>query len=127
MRALKFLAVLVCVSVSSGADAQTLASDGPIVSVSRVYPTPGREDEVQARFLKLVEFVRRAEPNTVYRIHRSNKEPVVFLGYAVYESQAALENHRNVVIPAFRREFGPASEGLFARPEETDLYRDISR
>ena len=125
MRALKLLAVLVFVSVSYATDAQTLGADRPIVSVSKVYPAPGREDEVQTRFLKLVEFVRKAEPNTVYRLHRSNKEPVVFLGYAVYESPAALENHRNVVIPAFRKEYGPAPEGIFARPEETDLYHEI--
>ena len=126
MRALKLLAVLLCVSVGHATDAQTLASDGPIVSVSKFYPTPGREDEVQTRFLKLVEFVRKAEPNTVYRVHRSSREPVVFLWYEVYESQAALENHRNVVLPAFRREYGPFPEGIFARPAETDLYRDIS-
>jgi len=126
MRTLKLLAVLVCVCASYAVDAQTLASEGPIVSVSKFYPAPGREDEVQTRFLKLVEFVRKAEPNTVFRLHRSNKEPVVFLLYRVHESQAALENHRNVVLPAFRRDYGPP-EGLFARPEETEFYRDISK
>ena len=97
------------------------------MSVSKVYPAPGREDEAQARFLKLVEFVRKAEPNTIYRLHRSNKEPAVFLGVGVYESQVALEHHRNVVLPALRKEYGPAPEGMFARPEETELYRDISK
>ena len=127
MRTLKLLAVLVCGCASYASEAQTLASEGPIVSVSKFYPAPGREDEVQTRFLKLVEFVRKAEPNAVYRLHRSNKEPVVFLWYEVYESQTALENHRNVVLPAFRRDYGPAPEGLFARPAETELYRDISK
>ena len=47
--------------------------------------------------LKIVEFVRKAEPNTVYRLHRSTKEPVVF------------------------------PDGIFARPAETELYRDISK
>jgi hypothetical protein len=45
----------------------------------------------------------------------------------VYESQAALDNHRNVVLPAFRKEHGPVPEGIFTRPPETELWRDISK
>ena len=127
MRALCFLAILFCAFGNQAAYAQAQASDGPVVLVSRFYPTPGREDELQARFLKVVEFVRKAEPNTVYRLNRSTKEPVVFLWYEVYESQAALENHSKVVLPAFRKEYGPAPDGIFARPSETEIYRDVSR
>jgi quinol monooxygenase YgiN len=107
--------------------ANSQTSDGPIVLVSRFYATPGRENEVQARFLKIVEFVRKAEPNTVYRLHRSAQEPAVFLWYEAYESQAALDTHRNVVMPAFLKEQGPRIEGLFSRPPETESYIDISR
>ena len=127
MRVYRFVAILVCVFANQAACAQTQASDGPIVLVSKFYPTPGREEELQARFQKVVEFVRKAEPNTVYRLHRSTKEPVVFLWYEVYESQAALDNHSKVVLPAFRKEYGPAPDGIFARPAETELYRDISK
>lgn len=127
MRVFLFLASSVCVFASQGAYPQTQAADGPIVLVSRFYPTPGREEEVQARFQKAVEYVRKAEPNTVYRVHRSTKEPAVFLWYEVYESQAALDNHSKVVLPAFRKEYGPAPDGIFARPAETELYRDVSK
>ena len=81
MRVYRFLPILVCVFANQAACAQTQASDGPIVLVSKFYPTPGREEELQARFQKVVEFVRKAEPNTVYRLHRSTKEPVVFLWF----------------------------------------------
>jgi quinol monooxygenase YgiN len=74
-----------------------------------------------------VEFLRKAEPKTVFRLHRSSKEPVVFLWYEVYESKAALEHHRDVVLPAMRKEFGPSPDGIFARPAEVELYQDISR
>ena len=127
MRVVRFLAISVCVFANQTAYPQTQTSDGPIVIVSKFYPTPGREEEVQTRFLKVVEFVRKAEPTTVYRLHRSIKEPVVFLWYEIYESQAALDNHSKVVLPAFRKEYGPAPEGIFARPAETELYRDISK
>ena len=127
MGIVRFLAIAACVFASHAAYPQTQASDSPIVLVSKFYPTPGREEELQARFLKVVEFVRKAEPNTVYRLHRSANEPVQFLWYEVYESQAALDNHRKVVLPAFRKEYGPVPDGIFARPAETEIYRDISR
>lgn len=119
------LAASVLLAWTGIANSQT--SDGPIVLVAKFYPLPGREDELQARFLKSVEFVRKAEPKTVYRLHRSAKDPAVFLWYEIYESQAALDNHRNVVLPAFVKEHGPRPDGIFARPPESDLYRDISK
>ena len=115
------LAVLVATGVS---DAQT--ADGAIVMVRKNFPTPGREDELQSRWLKLVEFLRKAEPNAVFHLHRTTKEPVVFLWYEVFESQAALDNHLKVVIPAFQKEFGPTPEGILARPSESETYRSIS-
>jgi quinol monooxygenase YgiN len=105
------------------ADAQ--ANDGQVIVVAKFYPTPGREDEVQARFLKLVQHVRKAEPKTVYRLHRSNKEPTAFLFYEVYESKAAQEHHREV-LAAFRKDYGPPPDGMFARPAEVESYQDIA-
>jgi quinol monooxygenase YgiN len=90
-------------------------------------PAAGREDELQARYLKLLEFVRKAEPGSAFRRHRATKEPAVLLWYEVSESQAALDNHLQVVVPAFRKEFGPTPEGLIARPSEMEIYRDISK
>ena len=127
MHVCRFLATLVCVFASQAAYAQTLPSDGPIVIVAKFYPTPGREEELQTRFLKAAEFLRKAEPNLVLRLHRSTKEPVVFLWYEVYESQAALDNHIKVVLPAFRKEYGPHPDGIDARPPEIERYRDISK
>ena len=102
-------------------------ADGSIVMVRKNYPTPGREDELQSRWLKLVEFLRKAEPNAVFHLHRTTKEPVVFLWYEVFESQAALDNHLKVVVPAFQKEFGPTPEGILARPSESETYRNISK
>jgi quinol monooxygenase YgiN len=103
------------------------ADHGSIVMVRKNFPTPGREDELQSRWLKLVEFLRKAEPNAVFQLHRTTKEPVVFLWYEVFESQAALDNHLKVVIPAFQKEFGPTPEGILARPSESESYRNISK
>ena len=115
-------AVLASTGVSNAQNA-----DGSIVMVRKNFPTPGREDELQSRWLKLVEFLRKAEPNAVFHLHRTTKEPVVFLWYEVFESQAALDNHLKVVVPAFQKEFGPTPEGILARPSESETYRNISK
>ena len=115
-------AVLTTTGVSTAQNAE-----GSIVMVRKNFPTPGREDELQSRWLKLVEFLRKAEPNAVFHLHRTTKEPVVFLWYEVFESQAALDNHLKVVVPAFQKEFGPTPEGILARPSESETYRNISK
>jgi quinol monooxygenase YgiN len=120
--AIAAFAVLASTSVSN---AQT--ADGSIVMVRKNFPTPGREDELQSRLLRLVDFLRKAEPNAVFRLHRTTKEPVVFLWYEVFGSQAALDNHLKVVIPAFQKEFGPTPEGILARPSESETFRSISK
>src|SRR5438105_15099427 len=118
--AIAAFAVLATTSLSNAQNA-----DGSIVMVRKNFPTPGREDELQTRWLKLVEFLRKAEPNAVFQLHRTTQEPVVFLWYEIFESQAALDNHLKVIIPAFHKEFGPTPEAFLARPPESETYRKI--
>jgi quinol monooxygenase YgiN len=103
------------------------AADESLVVIVKVFPTSGREDELQTRYEKQLEFLRKAEPNASFRLHRSAKEPTFFLWYEVYESQAALDNHLKVAMPAFRKENGPTPEGLIARPSESETYRELRK
>lgn len=103
------------------------AAEESLVVIVKVFPTSGREDELQARYEKQLAFLRKAEPNANFRLHRSAKEPTVFLWYEVYESQTALDNHLKVVMPAFRKEHGPTPEGLIARPSESEIYRELGK
>lgn len=119
-------AVLAALAVSAFAPIAQ-AADESVVVIVKVYPGVGREDELQARYLKQAEFLRRFEPNATFRLHRSTKEPVTFLWYETYESQAALENHLKVGMPAFRKEFGPTPEGLVARPSDAETYRELAK
>jgi quinol monooxygenase YgiN len=96
--------------------------DEQVVIVARVYPTPGREAELEARLLRLVKYVKQVEPNITYRLHRSAKEPTVFLYYEVYRSQAEYNQHSTQTIAAFRKEAGQAPEGIFSRPTEVEAY-----
>src|SRR2546430_8826036 len=69
-------------------------ADEQVVIVARYYPTPGREAELEARLLRSLKYVKQAEPNVSYRLHRSAKDPTVFLFYEVYPSQADRKSTR---------------------------------
>ncbi len=98
-----------------------------VVVVVTTFPAEGREDELQARSLKQVEFLRKAEPTATFRLHRNSKVPTTFLWYEVYESQAAYDNHLKVVIPNFVKEFGRTPEGLYAKPPEFTSYIELAK
>ena len=101
---------------------ESARADEQVIIAERFHPAPGREAELETRLLKAVKFVKQAEPNITYRLHRSAKEPTVFLFYQVYPSEAARDQHRQIVA-AFRQEFGPPPEGIFSRPSEVETYR----
>ena len=119
------IAAFAALAIVGALDAQV--ADESIVVVLKSFPSPGREDEMQARYLKQIEFFRKAEPNSTFRLHRGTKEPIIFLWYEVYESQAALDNHLKVVNPAFQKEVGPPPEGLTMRRSESEIYREIAK
>jgi quinol monooxygenase YgiN len=119
------IAAFAALAIVGASDAQ--AADESIVVVLKSFPSLGREDEMQARYLKQIEFFRKAEPNSLFRLHRGTKEPIIFLWYEVYESQAALDNHLKVVNPAFQKEVGPPPEGLTTRRSESEIYREIAK
>ena len=104
----------------------TRAADDTITIVAKFYATAGRESEVEAFLLKTLAFVHKSEPNITYRYYRSKKDPALFVTYEIYPNQAALTNHMKVVLPASKETIGATPEGLFARPMEADVLREIS-
>ena len=121
-RVLFLVGFALCSAVANSASAAD-----PVVVLVRVFPAQGREDELQVQYLKRIEYLRKAEPGATFRLHRSTKEPVTFLWYEVYESQAAYDSHLKVVMPAYRKEAGPTPEGLLAKPSESEAYSELAR
>jgi quinol monooxygenase YgiN len=113
----------IVVALTSGA----ANAAGPVVVIVKVFPSAGREDELQAQYLKRIEYLRKAEPDATFRLHRSTKSPVNFLWYEVYPSQAAYEKHFKVVMPAFKNEVGPTPEGVIAKPSESETYIELAK
>ena len=97
-----------------------------VVLVVKYVASPGREEEVAARFAKLAQVVAREEPGTTFIVYRSEKEPGAFVFYEVYGSRADFERHRDVVLARFRKD-NPAPEGLFAGPPRVETLRELPR
>lgn len=103
------------------------AADEPVVLISRFYVNPGQESVFEERTLKAVEFVRKAEPDVIYRLQRSLTNPSQYVFYEVYPSQAALDRHSKETLPAFAREVGARPEGMLARPQENEKLVPLGR
>jgi quinol monooxygenase YgiN len=114
---------LVVGTLAVGAVSTARAADEPTIVVVRLFPTEGREDEAQARLAKLAKFVPANNPGVTFRLHRLIQKPVVFLLYETFPSQAALGTQQKTVLPAFLKEFGGTPEGLWAKPNEVEMYR----
>lgn len=99
----------------------------PVVVVVKVFATPGRADELQALYLNRLEYFRKAEPDSTFRLHRSTKDTNVFLWYEVYPSEAAYENHVKVVNENYKKETAPTPAGVIARPSESETFRELGR
>ena len=99
---------------------QMARADEPIITVNRLYPAPGREAELEARLVRIVNYLKKAEPTVAYRLHRSAKEPTIFMFYSIYPSQAALDHGRATV--AAGQKLDPPPDGIFGRPTEVETY-----
>jgi len=60
---------------------QIARADEQIITVGRYYPSPGREAELEARLVRIAKYLMKTEPTVTYRLHRSAKEPAVFMFY----------------------------------------------
>jgi quinol monooxygenase YgiN len=119
--------LVVAAALATVATTSVAQQAAPVVVLVRVFATPGRADELQALYLKRLQYLRNAEPDATFRLHRSAKEPNTFLWYEVYPSQAAYENHVKVVMEKFKQESGPTPAGVIARPSESETFTELGQ
>ena len=66
-----------------------------VTVVAKVRAAKGKGDALAALLTEQVGVVRKAEPGCLaYRVHRSTKDPEVFLFYETYVDDAAFAAHR---------------------------------
>ncbi len=88
--------------------------------VAKLSAKPGKGDELATILREQAAAVVKAEPDClVYRLHRSKKNPDLFLFYEQYRSDAAFDAHRKAPhLAAFRERRDP----LVAGPAEVEFY-----
>lgn len=112
---------IVAAGPRDGTATAAAAADEPIVVVVRLFPSEGREDEAQAQPAKLADFVPKTNPAATFRLHRATKGTAAFLRHETFPSQATLDNQPKSVLPVFTQQFGPAPQGLVAKPNEVEF------
>jgi (4S)-4-hydroxy-5-phosphonooxypentane-2,3-dione isomerase len=94
--------------------------------VAKLRAAPGKGDALAALLVEQAAVVRAAEPGCLlYRMHRSTRDPELFLVYEMYADDAAFEAHRTAPhLAAFRTR--REQEGLIAGPAEIDVLRSLT-
>jgi quinol monooxygenase YgiN len=117
------VAVFGMTSAAPSEPGQVSSVDEQFAVTSKIYPAVGREDELEARLIRMTQLVKNLEPEFTFRLQRSVNEPVFFVLYQTYPSQAAFEKHRAETMQTIRKELGPLPEGIMARLSEIEYFR----
>ena len=93
---------------------------------ARIRAAKGKGDALSALLSEQAAVVRRAEPGClVYRVHRSTRDPELFLFYETYADDAAFDLHRQAPhLAAFRER--REKEGLVDGPAEVEIFRSVT-
>ena len=94
--------------------------------VARLRAAKGKGDALAKLLSEQANTVRNAEPGClVYRVHRSTKDPELFLFYEMYVDEAAFALHRDAPhIAAYRRR--REQEALTEGGVEVELFRSFT-
>ena len=94
--------------------------------VARIRASKGKGDALATLLAEQAGVVRSAEPGClVYRVHRSTRDPELFLFYETYVDEAAFDLHRNAPhVAAYRQR--RMNEGLAEGAVEVEIFRSFT-
>ena len=94
-----------------------------MIVVARLKAKNGKEEEMETALREMVSKVEKEEGTLVYTLHRSQKDPSVFLFYEKYKDKDALSHHSST--PYFKELFGLLGP-LFEGAPEIEMYDEIA-
>lgn len=95
-----------------------------ITVVARIKAKQGSEKQLEDAFRAMVPKVRSEADTQTYILHRSVRDPTVFLFYEVYKDQAALDSHgKTPHMAELGKAIGPLLDG---RPQ-IDFLTELER
>ncbi len=94
--------------------------------VARIRAAKGKGDALAAFLTEQAATVRSREPGCLtYRLHRSTKDPELFLFYETYTDDASFELHRtSPYLAEYRKR--REEQGLLDGAVEVEIYRSIT-
>jgi len=93
-----------------------------MIVVAKIKAKSGEEEKMEKAFLDIMPKVEQEEGTLVYTLHRSQKDPTVFLFYEKYKDKGALKEHSST--PHFQELFGILGPLLDGNPE-IEMYDEI--
>jgi quinol monooxygenase YgiN len=94
--------------------------------VAKIRAAKGKGDALAALLTEQCAAIRKAEPGCLaYRLHRSAKDPELFLFYEIYRDEAALDAHRKAPHLAAYRE-RREKNGLTEGAVEVEIFRALT-
>ncbi|TMQ19647.1 MAG: antibiotic biosynthesis monooxygenase [Candidatus Rokuibacteriota bacterium] len=95
-----------------------------ITAIAKVYPKPGKKDDLRALLTKMAASVRKNEPGCLaYRMHEPQGGGDFFVCYELYGSKEAFDFHRAA---PHLTEFRAQMKELIAKPNEAEFYTPIT-
>jgi quinol monooxygenase YgiN len=95
-----------------------------MIVVAKLIAKTGEEAKMEAALRDMVAKVAQEPGTLTYTLHRSRKDPNVFLFYEKYEDEAALKAHSST--PYFKELFGELKSLLDGAPE-IEMYDELAR
>jgi len=94
-----------------------------MIVVAKLKAKSGKDEEIEKILTDMVGKVGQEEGTLTYTLHRSRKDPTVFLFYEKYKDKDALSFHSST--PYFKEMFGAIGPLLDGDPE-IDMYNEIA-
>ncbi|MFH1241816.1 MAG: putative quinol monooxygenase [Pseudomonadota bacterium] len=95
-----------------------------MIVVASLKAKSGKEGEMEKALREMVSKVEKEEGTLAYTLHRSQKDPSLFLLYEKYKDKDALSHHSST--PYFKEFFNLLGPMLDGKPK-IDMYDEIAR
>ena len=95
-----------------------------MIVVAKLKAKSGEEEKMEEALRGMVAKVAQEEGTLTYTLHRSQKDPSLFLFYEKYVDDAALKTHSST--PYFKELFGALQSMLYGAPK-IEMYDELVR
>lgn len=95
-----------------------------MVVVAKLKAKSGEEEKMEKALVDIIPKVEQEDGTLIYTLHKSQKDPNVFLFYEKYTNQEALKLHSST--PYFKELFSTLSSILDGAPE-IEMYDEVAK